>query len=701
MSLATDRTDARALLPGQTAPDAGVITNPVLAPLHLHDGLPPFNQIRPEHFERAFEQAMREHRAEMAAIVQQDGEPTFDNTIARFDAAGLLLERTDLLFGNLVASLGTAELLAVEQRMAPVLAAHHNAIYLNQALFDRIDALHSQRDHLGLDAQSRRLLERIHKTFVMSGAHLRGAARERYGQITQCLAELGSRFDQNLLADEAAWHLVLDDAALRELPDAVRDAARGAAADRGLDGHVVPLSRSHLMPFLTSCPDRVLREKAWRAWVQRGAHDGERDNRPVMRELLALRAELAALMGCASYADHALKDRMAQTPAAVMDLLTSVWQRALVALQAEQAQLRDEQMRAGDTTSIEAWDWRYWAQRVRERTHAIDDAEVRPYFSLDAMVQAAFDCATRLFGIHFKARPDVRAYHPDVTVWEVTHGDGHALGWFLQDNFARPGKRGGAWMSSLRLQQGAVTPVVTNNNNVARASAGQPSLLSFDDVRTLFHEFGHGLYGLLSQVRWRSLSGTHVLQDFAELPSQLFEHWISEPEVLQRHARHAQTGEPIPRSLIDRLLATERLGQAFETLSYTASALVDMAVHSLPPGDAPQDMMAFEDEVLTRHGLPPVVEVRHRLSHLYHIAGSSYAAGYYVYQWAQVLDADAYDAFREAGDPFDAATAQRLRECIYASGNTREPGEAYRAFRGRDPKIELLMRKLGLLAEMA
>lgn len=675
--------------------------NPLLGAWAQHDGVPPFDRVQSEHFEPAYQAAMREHRAEIDAIAHQAEAPTFDNTIARLDASGIALERTDLLFGNLVASLGTPELLAIEQRLAPVLAAHHNAIHLDAALFGRIDALHAQRDRLSLDAESLRLLERVHKSFVMSGAHLQGAARERYAQITQRLAELGSRFNQNLLADEADWHLTLEDKDLPGLPDAVLDAARSAAADRGCGGHIVPLSRSHLMPFLTSCPDRALREKAWRAWVQRGAHEGERDNRPVMREMLALRAELAALMGCASYADYALRDRMAQRPAAVMELLTSVWQRARVALETEHAQLRAEQQCAGDTTPIEAWDWRYWAQRVRERKHAIDDAEVKPYFSLPAMVQAAFDCATRLFGIRFEPRPDVPAYHPDVTVWQALHADGRPLGWFLQDNFARPGKRGGAWMSSFRLQHGAVTPIVINNNNVARASAGQPALLSFDDVRTLFHEFGHGLHGLLSQVRWRRLSGTNVLQDFVELPSQLFEHWISEPEVLQRHARHAQTGEPIPRALIDRLLAAERFGQAFETLSYTASALVDMAVHSLRPDLVPEDVMAFEADVLSQHGMPHVVEVRHRLSHFLHIAGSSYAAGYYVYQWAQVLDADAYDAFREAGNPFDPATAQRLRECIYGSGDTREPGEAYRAFRGRDPKIEPLMRKLGLLPEPA
>jgi peptidyl-dipeptidase Dcp len=464
---------------------------------------------------------------------------------------------------------------------------------------------------------------------------------------------------------------------------------------------VITLSRSLLVPFLTFSERRDLREQAWRAWTRRGEHAGANDNRAIVREILQLRGEQAALHGFASYADYALDNTMARDQVAVQRLLDDVWQRARPALERERAQLLALMREAGVTHDIEPWDWRYWAEKVRQRTYALDDAEIKPYFPLERMVAAAFDCAERLFGVKFAERADLPVYHPDVKAYEMRDRAGRVAGIFLHDNFARPSKRSGAWMSSLRQQTrngGDVIPIVVNNNNFAKAGSGEPTLLSFDDVRTLFHEFGHGLHGLLSSVGYERLSGTNVLRDFVELPSQLFEHWMSEPAVLRRHARHVGSGESIPDALIERLNVARRFGQGFETVRYTASALTDMAVHALPRDQIPDDVVGFEARVLRERGLPPGVGVNHRFTHFQHLfAGSGYAAGYYVYLWAEVLDADAYGAFVEAGDPFDAGVAARLQRHIYAAGDSVEPGATYAAFRGRAAQIEPMLKKRGLL----
>lgn len=688
--------------------------NPLLQPWATPFGLPPFDRIRAEDFEPAFEQAMGEHRAELDAIAAQAQAPTFANTIEAFDASGRLLARLEGVFHNLCASETSPELQAVQRRLAQPLAAHNNAVYMNTALFARVDALHESRGSLGLDGESLRLLERVHLDFVRAGARLQGSAQARYAQVMESLADLHTRFGQNVLADESTYMLPLNgEADLAGLPGFVRDAAADAARMRGQQGHVVTLSRSLIVPFLTFSERRDLREQAWRAWTSRGEHEGETDNRAIVAEILKLRAEQSALHGHRCYADYALEDTMARRQSAVMDLLSDVWTRALPAVEAERAQLLSLKASLGQTGPIEAWDWRYWAEKVRHSTYAIDDAQVKPYFSLDRMVQAAFDCARRLFGIRFIHRPDLVLYHPDVKGYEVTREDGTPVGLFLHDNFARPTKRSGAWMSAYRMQSGLpdlaegrglarTLPIIVNNNNFAKAPEGQPTLLSFDDVRTLFHEFGHGLHGLLSSVRFERLSGTQVLRDFVELPSQLFEHWMGQPQVLQAHARHVVTGEPIAQDLIDKLQAARNFGQGYETVRYTASALTDMAVHGLGAAELPADPVAFEAQVLKRYGLPQGVGLNHRFTHFQHLfSGSSYAAGYYVYLWAEVLDCDAFQAFKEAGDIFDPGTAQRLLECIYSAGNRVEPGQTYRDFRGRDARVEPMLRDRGLIPEVA
>jgi len=682
-------------------------SNPLVQPWNTPHGLPPFAEVRAEHFKPAFDAALAQHLADIDAIAASPQAPTFDNTVAAFDRSGRLLARIESLFYNLTASETSPELQAVEREMAAPLAAHNSAVYMNARLFQRMDALHEQRHTSGLTPEQTRLLERFHLDFVRAGAKLGEAAQKRYAEVMQRLAELTTRFSQNVLADESAYRLVLrDEHDLAGLPDFVRAAARQAAADRGVtDGHVITLSRSHIVPFLTFSDRRDLREQAWRAWVSRGEHDGAHDNRPVAREILTLRREQARLHGYASYADYALADTMAGTQAAVSDLLQQVWVPARERAEAEQEALQALALSRGESLQIEAWDWRYYAEKVRQARYDLDEAAVKPYFPLNRMVDAVFDCAQRLFGVRFTPRADLHAYHPDVKVYEVRQaGDDSLVGIFLHDNFARPSKRSGAWMSLFRSQSRnsgspaeGVLPIVVNNNNFAKGAPGEPTLLSFDDARTLFHEFGHGLHGLLSSVTYERLSGTNVLRDFVELPSQLFEHWLSEREVLKQHARHHLTNEPIPDELITRLEEANRFNQGYETVRYVASARVDMAAHALTDAEGP-DITHFEQAEIERMGLPAAVGMNHRLSHFQHLfAGSGYAAGYYVYLWAEVLDADGYDAFTEAGNPFDASVAQRLRQFIYSSGNSREPREAYRAFRGRDPLVQPMLRERGLL----
>jgi peptidyl-dipeptidase Dcp len=684
-------------------------SNPLLQPWNTPFGLPPFEAIEVEHFEPAFDEALTQQRAEIDAIGAEVQPPSFENTIAALDRSGRMLHRLENLFYNLASSETSPALQAVEMRLAPVLAAHSSAISMHAALFARIDALHREGDALALSPEQRRVLERFHLGFVRAGAKLGPAEQARYAQIMARLAELTTQFGQNVLADESGFRLVLRDAADGAgLPEFVRTALRQAALDRGItDGLLVTLARSHIVPFLTFSERRDLREQAWRAWTTRGEHAGAHDNRPVAREILALRHEQARLHGYASYADYALSDTMAGQQAAVTALLTQVWEPAKARAAEELEALRALALSRGEPALLEPWDWRYYAEKVRQLRYELDEAIVKPYFPLTRMVEALFDCAQRLFGVRFVARPELRAYHPDVKIYEVRAADDTTIGVFLHDNFARATKRSGAWMSSLRRQSrnagaGGVEralPIVINNNNFAKSAPGEPTLLSFDDASTLFHEFGHGLHGLLSDVTYESVSGTSVLRDFVELPSQIFEHWLAEPEVLKRHARHYLTDEPIPDALIEKLHDARLFNQGYETVRYTASALVDMAAHALTDAAVP-DVVEFERAELARIGAPAVVGMNHRLTHFQHLfSGSSYAAGYYVYLWAEVLDADGYDAFKEAGNPFDPAVARRLREFIYATGNAIEPAAAYRAFRGRGPTALPMLRQRGLVPQ--
>jgi peptidyl-dipeptidase Dcp len=678
--------------------------NPLLQPWTTPFGLPPFADVRAAHFAPAFDVAVRAHDQEISAIADNRDAPTFDNTIAALDRSGGALSRIELLFYNLAASETSPALQAVEREMAPRLAAHYNTLYLNRKLFDRIEQLHQRRTDLALGAEALKLLERVHLDFVFAGARLAEPAKARMAEILERLAALTTQFSQNVLADESEYELVLrDERDLAGLPDQVRTAAREAARERGkVDAWVITLNRSLIVPFLTFSDRRDLRETAFKAWTRRGENDGKSDNRAIAREMLALRHEQARLQGYGSYADYALVDRMAGTPGAVAQLLAKVWEPAKAKAAAERDALRALALSRGENLQIEPWDWRYYAEKVRKARYDFDEAALKPYFPLDRMLEAAFDCAQRLFGLRFVPRADIKAYHPDVRVFEVRDRDDRMVGVFLSDNFARPTKRGGAWMSSYRQQSrtdGETLPIIVNNNNFAKAPAGDQTLLSADDVRTLFHEFGHGLHGLLSQVTYKRLSGTNVLTDFVELPSQIYEHWAFEREVLKRHALHHETGAPIPDALLNRLMEARRFNQGFETVEYVSCALVDMKLHA-STDPAGVDITAFEAAELQRIGMPREIVMRHRLPHFGHLfSGSAYAAGYYVYMWAQVLDADGFDAFVEAGNIFDMATAERLRRFVYSAGGTLDPAAAYRAFRGRDAAVEPMLAKRGLLEE--
>jgi len=658
--------------------------------------VPPFDRIEPAHFPPAFDRGMDEELADIAAITHSPEPPSFANTIEALERSGALLNRVSDLFYNLNSSASNKEIEAIARDYAPKLAAHRSKIALNPSLFACIDALYQKRDTLGLAPDQLRLLERYHTRFVRAGALLGPEQKTRMSEITARMASLHTHFGQNVLFDEDEWRLVLVAGDLAGLPDFARDAAAAAAKERGLDGkYVITLSRSSVEPFLTFSARRDLRETAYRAWVQRGEHQGEHDNAPLIAELLALRQEQARLLGYDTYAAYRLDDTMAKTPEAAELLLEQVWEPAKHKAAAERAELAEAANLDGLNEPIAPWDWRYYAEKVRAAKYDLDESALKPYFVLDNIVAALFDTAGRLFGVSFVPRTDCPVYHPDVRTYEVRDPAGKAIGLFLHDNFARPGKRSGAWMSSYRDQEsldGEVLPIVVNNNNFSK---GDPTLLSFDDARTLFHEFGHGLHGLLSHVRYRSQSGTAVLRDFVEFPSQIMEHWVQAPEILRKYARHYQTGEPIPDVLIERLLAARNFNQGFATVEYAACAMIDLELHA-HTDTAPVDIARFEQDFLTRVGMPVEIGLRHRPTHFQHLFdGAGYAAGYYAYLWAEVLDADGYAAFAEAGDVFDPALAARLK-VIYSAGDTRDPMALYRDFRGREPEIDALLEQRGL-----
>ncbi|MCU4180670.1 M3 family metallopeptidase [Bosea sp. BH3] len=678
--------------------------NPFAARWETPFRLPPFAEIQPEHISPAFEAALAKHKAEIAAIVADPVAPDFGNTIEALERAGRALSRVGGVFYNLAGADTNDALQEIEREMSPITSRHWSAIMMDEGLFARVDAVNAKRDTLGLSAEQARLLERSYKGFIRSGAKLGAEDKKRLAAINERLAALGTQFSQNVRNDEASYVLFIEDeAGLAGLPDFLQAAMARAAADRGKPGlHAVTLSRSIIEPFLTFSTRRDLREEAFIAWSKRGENGGESDNRAIVAEMVKLRAEKAKLLGYATFAHFKLDDTMAKTPQHVRDLLELVWKPARARAGREAADLAALAQDEGENGPIRPWDWRHYSEKVRQKTYALDEAVLKQYLQLGRVRQAAFDVAGKLFGLSFKERPELAGYHPDVSIFEVTEeASGRHIGLFVGDYFARASKRSGAWMSAFRGQRkldGETRPIIVNVCNFAKPAEGKPALLSLDDARTLFHEFGHALHGLLSDVTYGSLAGTAVARDFVELPSQLYEHWFLTREVMREYCRHAETGEPIPEALIDKIEKAQTFNQGFATVEYTSSALVDLAFHSLEE-PAEIDALAFEAAELARIGMPGEIIMRHRTPHFTHVfSGDGYSAGYYSYLWSEVMDADAFNAFTETGDVFSPALAEKLKRYIYSAGDTRDAAEAYTLFRGRLPTPDALLEKRGLAA---
>ena len=673
--------------------------NPLTAAWTGAFGLPPFEAVEPGQFRGAFDSALAAHRAEIDAIAADPAAPSFTNTIEALERSGHVLSQVSNLFFVLAGADTSDAIEAVEREISPLLARHSNALYLNAGLFHRIDALYRRRDRLRLDAEQMRVLDRYHTQFRRAGAALEKASQDKLAAISERLASLGTQFGQNVLADEKSYALILEEGDLAGLPDFARTAAKAAAETRGqTDKYAITLARSSIESFLQFSARRDLRERAFAAWMSRGENGGVTDNRAVVAEIVKLRAERAQLLGFGSFADYRLDDQMAKTPENARELLDNVWGRARSRAKRERDELQKIVAEEGGNFALAPWDWRYYAEKLRKARYDLDEAQIKPYLALDNMIAAAFETAQRLFGLTFKPA-DVPLYHPDARAWQVKDTDGRGVGLFIGDYFARASKHSGAWMTSLRDQEnlsGNIRPIILNVCNFSKPAAGEPALLSFDDARTLFHEFGHALHGLLSDVTYPLLAGTSVSSDFVELPSQLYEHWLETPEILKKYAKHYKTGEPMPQALLDKVLATRTFNQGFATIEYTACALVDLDIHSLRKADR-LDVTAFEKQSLDRIHMPAEIAMRHRIPHFQHLfSGGGYAAGYYSYMWSEVLDADAFEAFKETGDHFDPATAKRLREFVYSAGNLRDPAEAYKAFRGRLPSVDALLKKRGL-----
>ncbi|MES0826317.1 M3 family metallopeptidase [Ruegeria sp. SCP11] len=670
------------------------MTNPILSDWTTPFEIAPFNAISDDDFAPALDQAMQAHNAQIDAIASNADTPSFSNTIEALEAAGEEMDKVLSVFFTVAGADSNAKREELQRDFSPKLAAHFSGISSNKALFQRVADLWARKDELDLTEEQARVLLLTHRGFVRAGAALQGEEDARMQEIKARLASLGTSFTQNLLADERDWYMALTEDDLEGLPEFVVDAARAAGEEKSADGAVVTLSRSLIVPFLQFSSRRDLREKAYQAWTARGANGGETDNREIAAEILNLREERAKLLGYDSFADFKLETEMARTPEKVRDLLMQVWEPAKLRADADAETMTQMMQEDGVNGPLEAWDWRYYAEKRRKAEHDLDEAALKPYLQLDRMIEAAFSCANRLFGLEF-APLDVPLYHPDCRAWEVTRNGQH-IAVFIGDYFARGSKRSGAWCSAMRSQAKfpkVQAPIVINVCNFAK---GDPALLSYDDARTLFHEFGHALHQMLSDVTYESISGTSVARDFVELPSQLYEHWLEVPEVLSEFATHAQTGEAMPQEMLEKVLKAANFDQGFQTVEYVASALVDLAFHD---GAAPADPMAKQAEVLAEIGMPQAIGMRHATPHFAHVfAGDSYSSGYYSYMWSEVMDADAFAAFEEAGGAFDPERARALENNILSTGGSREAEELYLAFRGRLPGVEALLKGRGLIA---
>lgn len=670
--------------------------NPLLGTWTTPDAVPPYDRIKPEHYEPAFDEAMRQTRIELDAIATDPAPPTFANVIEALDRSGALLTRVSYTFGTVSSADATPELQAVDVAVTPKLSRFESQTYLDQRLFGRVDTLWKQRASLKLTPEQARLLEVTHKQFIRSGAALPEAQRQRLAQIDERLSSLSVEFGQKLLAAQKAGDLFLTEAELAGMPADFKAGAAAKANAAGKPGlYLVSSTRSEVEPFLTLATNRPARQKVFTTFEMRN-DGGEHDTRGIIREMTSLRLERAKLLGFATHADYVLDNSMARTPDAASGLLRQVYEAGLKRARQEEADLL-RLAKSDRLTKLEPWDWRFYAEKLRKQRYALDETKLKQYLPLDGMVAALFETTNRLFDLQFKPRPDVPVWRPDVKVWEVTDSKGQQVGLFYADWFARDTKRPGAWMNAIRQQNGLTgeKPIVTNNSNFIPPAAGERALLSFDDSETLFHEFGHALHGLLSKTRYPGLAGTSVYRDFVEVPSQIYEHWVSEPDVLTKHAVNA-SGEAMPRALLDSLLNARTFNQGYLTVQQLSSALVDMELHRMPALPADFDPVAFEKATLKTLGVPEAIGMRHRLSHFSHLFNGGYSAGYYAYTWSEVLEADGFEAFMEAGSAWDKPTADRYRHEILERGNSRDPAESWIAFRGRMSTPDALLRNRGL-----
>ena len=684
-----------------TKPAADAVS-PLLAPwVGPYGGVPPFDKVKVVDLKPGLETGMAQQLAEIDRIANDPAAPTFENTIAAMERTGRTLDRVSTVYGVYSSTLNDDAVQAVEREMAPKLAAFSDQITQNPKLFERIAKVYETRETSGLTPEQQRLTWVYYTNFVRAGAKLDAAGKKRTAEINQELARLFTTFGQNVLKDENEGVIYLDqESDLAGLPQGVRDGMAQGAEGRGQKGKwAIANTRSSIEPFLTYSDNRALREKAWRMFVNRGDNGDATDNNATITQILQLRAERAKLLGFPTHAHWRLENTMAKTPERAMELMEAVWTPAVARVHEEVADMQKVADTEKAGIKIEPWDYRYYAEKVRKAKYDLDETQVTPYMQLENLREGMFHMAKELFGFNFKPvdASKVPVYHPDVRVWEVTNPTGELVGLWYFDPYARKGKRSGAWMNAYRTQErfdGDVKTIVSNNSNFVKGKPGEPVLISWEDATTLFHEFGHALHGLSSNVNYPSVAGTAVPRDYVEFPSQLLEHWLSTPEILNRYALHYQTGKPIPAELVAKIDAAEKFNQGFKTVEYLSSALVDMKLHLA--GDQKIDPDKFERETLAALGMPAEIVMRHRTPQFNHVfSGDGYSAGYYSYLWSDTITADAWEAFTEAGGPWDKAVAKRLRDNVFGVGNTIDPTIAYRQFRGRDPGIAALMRKRG------
>ena len=680
--------------------------NPILAPwTGQYGGVPAFDKVKISDFKMAIEAAMNENLAEIDKIANDTAAPTFENTIAELERSASALNRVQTFYGIWSSNMNSTEFSKVESEMDPRFAANSDKIIQNEKLFKRISAVYENRVKAKLNKEQLRLVEDYYKHFVRAGAKLDNVKKARLSEINQSLARLFTKFSQNLLADEGKKLVLESEADLAGLPQQLRDAAAAQAAAKNMPGKwIIANTRSSVDPFLSYSERRDLREKVWKMFINRGDNGDEYDNNTIIPEILQLRAERANLLGYKTHAHWRLENAMAKTPEKAMELMEAVWKPSVARVHEEVADMQALANKEGAKINIEPWDYRFYMEKVRKAKFDLDQNEVKPYLQLEKLREGMFWVAGELFDFQFTPVTDVPVYHPDIRVWKVSNRKtGKLIGLWYFDPYAREGKRSGAWMNAYRNQERMdheITTIVSNNSNFVKGKPGEPILISWDDAETLFHEFGHALHGLSSNVTYPTLSGTNVARDYVEFPSQLLEHWVSTPEVLSKFAVHYQTGKPIPQSLVDKIKKASTFNQGFATVEYLASALIDMKLHLA--GSQKIDPDKFERETLASLGMPKELVMRHRTPQFGHIfADDGYSAGYYSYLWSDVITADSFGAFTEAGGPYDKKVAAKLTKYIFSVGNTIDPAEAYRMFRGRDPKVEALMIDRGFAKKPA